>query len=102
MARKRRPLSVEDLIAITEHSTKRFVCYDEGRILYSMGRNRFIELSSIDYVALLDKMIRESKEMTGDFVLADLPTYSSIEGMLIETDAKISAASVKARLGKIV
>lgn len=75
MARKRQPLSVEDLIAITEHSTKRFVRYDEGRILYSMGRNRFIELSSIDYVALLDKMIRESKEMTGDFVLADLPTY---------------------------
>lgn len=45
MARKRQPLSVEDLIAITEHSTKRFVRYDEGRILYSMGRNRFIELA---------------------------------------------------------
>lgn len=72
-----------------------------NHLILSVLEDKFNNQSSIDYVALLDKMISESKEMTGDFVLADLPTYSSIEGMLIETDAKISAASVKARLGKM-
>lgn len=72
-----------------------------NHLILRVLEEKFNNQSCIDYVALLDKMISESKEMTGDFVLADLPTYSSIEGLLIETDAKISAASVKARLGKM-
>ena len=45
MAHKREQLTPEDLIAVSEAGAKRFVRYDEGRILYSMGRNRFIELA---------------------------------------------------------
>ena len=45
MARKREQLTPEDLIAVSENGVKRFVRYDEGRVLYSMGRNRFIELA---------------------------------------------------------
>ena len=45
MAKKREPLSPEDLIEISKRGVKRFVRYDEGRQLYSMGRNRFIELA---------------------------------------------------------
>ena len=45
MAKKRDPLSPEDLIEISKRGVKRFVRYDEGRQLYSMGRNRFIELA---------------------------------------------------------
>lgn len=45
MAKKRDPLSPEDLIEISKRGVKRFVRYDEGRVLYSMGRNRFIELA---------------------------------------------------------
>ena len=45
MAKKREPLSPEDLIEISKRGVKRFVRYDEGRVLYSMGRNRFIELA---------------------------------------------------------
>ena len=45
MARKREQLTADDLIAVTKNNVKRFVRYDEGRILYSMGRNRFIELA---------------------------------------------------------
>ena len=45
MAKKREPLSPEDLIEISKSGVKRFVIYDEGRQLYSMGRNRFIELA---------------------------------------------------------
>lgn len=40
MAKKREPLSPEDLIEISKRGVKRFVRYDEGRQLYSMGRNR--------------------------------------------------------------
>lgn len=72
-----------------------------NHLILRVLEEKFNNQSCIDYVALLDKMISESKEMTGDFVLADLPTYSGIEGLLIEIDAKISAASVKARLGKM-
>lgn len=45
MAHKREQLTPEDLIAVSEAGAKRFVRYDEGRILYSMGRNRIIELA---------------------------------------------------------
>lgn len=72
-----------------------------NHLILSILEDKYCNQSSIDYVALLDKMISESKDMKGDFVLADLPTYASIDGMLIERDAKISAASVKARLGKM-
>lgn len=44
MARKRVQLTPEDLIAVSESGAKRFVRYDEGRVIYAMGRNRFIEL----------------------------------------------------------
>lgn len=72
-----------------------------NHLILSVLEDKYCNQSSIDYVALLDKMISESEEMKGDFVLADLPTYASIDGMLIERDAKISVASVKARLGKM-
>lgn len=45
MARKREQLTREDLIAVVENGVKQFVRYDEGRVLYSMGRNGFIELA---------------------------------------------------------
>ena len=45
MAKKREPLSPEELIEISKSGVKRFVRYDEGRQLYSIGRNRFIELA---------------------------------------------------------
>ena len=45
MGRKREVLSPDDLIEVSKHGVKRFVRYDEGRQLYSMGRNRFIELA---------------------------------------------------------
>ncbi|MCF0127883.1 MAG: hypothetical protein HUJ70_04900 [Pseudobutyrivibrio sp.] len=45
MARTRHKLTADDLIAISKNNVKRFVRYDEGRIFYSMGRNRFIELA---------------------------------------------------------
>lgn len=45
MGRQRAVLSPEDLIEVTKHGAKRFVRYDEGMKLYSMGRNRFIELA---------------------------------------------------------
>ena len=48
MAKKRDPLSPEDLIEISKRGVKRFVRYDEGRVLYSMGRNRFIELANVE------------------------------------------------------
>ena len=38
MARKREQLTPEDLIAVSENGVKRFVRYDEGRVLYSMAR----------------------------------------------------------------
>lgn len=47
MARKRQPLSVEDLIAITEHSTKRFVRYDEG-VECQVKLNTFSQISRIE------------------------------------------------------
>lgn len=72
-----------------------------NHLILSVLEEKYNNRSGIDYVALLDKIISESKEMTGDFVLADLPTYSNIEGLLIETGAHISIASVKARLGKM-
>ena len=45
MARKRQGFSVEDLVSVSKNGVKRFVRYDEGKMLYSMGRNRFIELA---------------------------------------------------------
>lgn len=72
-----------------------------NHLILSVLEEKYSNQSSVDYVVLLDKMITESKQMTGDFVLADLPTYSGIEEMLIETKTNISAASVKARLGKM-
>lgn len=46
MARKRQGFSVEDLVSVSKNGVKRFVRYDEGKMLYSMGRNRFIELAN--------------------------------------------------------
>lgn len=62
---------------------------------------KYSNQSSMDYIAILDNMINESKQMEGDFILADLPTYANIEGILIEKNVNISTASVKARLGKM-
>lgn len=45
MARKREGFTPEDLVLIKNSGVKRFVRYDEGKMLYSMGRNRFIELA---------------------------------------------------------
>ena len=45
MARKREGFSIDDLVQISKAGGKRFVRYDEGKMLYSMGRNRFIELA---------------------------------------------------------
>ena len=45
MARKREALTPEQLAVIKKDGVKRFVRYDEGKLLYSMGRNRFIELA---------------------------------------------------------
>ena len=45
MARKRQGFSIEDLVSVSKNGVKRFVRYDEGKMLYSMGRNRFIELA---------------------------------------------------------
>lgn len=47
MARKRQGFSLDDLVAVSKNGVKRFVRYDEGRMLYSMGRNRFIELARL-------------------------------------------------------
>ena len=45
IARKREGFSIDDLVQISKAGGKRFVRYDEGKMLYSMGRNRFIELA---------------------------------------------------------
>ena len=62
MAKKREPLSPEDLIEISKSGVKRFVRYDEGRQLYSMGETdllnwprrliqdiRFVELFCVGF-----------------------------------------------------
>ncbi len=36
-----------EMLAVSKNGVKRFVRYDEGRMLYSMGRNRFIELARL-------------------------------------------------------
>lgn len=43
--RKRKRFSPDDLIELSKHSVKKYVRYDEGMLLYSMGKNRFIELA---------------------------------------------------------
>ena len=45
MAKKREPLSPEDLIEISKSGVKRFVRYDEGAKLYSMGLHTFQNLA---------------------------------------------------------
>lgn len=45
MVRKRECFTLEELVLIKNNGVKRFVRYDEGKMLYSMGRNRFIELA---------------------------------------------------------
>lgn len=57
--------------------------------------------SNVDYIVLLDNMVRESGKMKGDFILADLPTYAGVGEILYEINSKVSEASVKARLGKM-
>lgn len=72
-----------------------------NHLILSVLEEKYGEANKIDYVVLLDKMIAESKQMTGDFVLADLPTYAGIDNILVEIEANVSAPSVKARLGKM-
>lgn len=43
--RKRTQFSSDDLIELSKYRVKKYVRYDEGMLLYSMGRNRFIELA---------------------------------------------------------
>ena len=45
MAKKRDPLSPEDLIEISKRGVNRFVRYDEGAKLYSMGLHTFQNLA---------------------------------------------------------
>ena len=45
MARKRQGFSVEDLVSVSKNGVKRFVRYDDGKMIHHMGRNRFIDLA---------------------------------------------------------
>lgn len=72
-----------------------------NHLILSLLEEKYNSESCIDYVVLLDNMIAESQAKSGDFVLADLPTYASLEGTIIEFDNSVSAASARARLGKM-
>ena len=50
MVKKRQGFSLDDLVAVSKNGVKRFVRYDEGRMLYSMGRNRF---AKSEYVTII-------------------------------------------------
>ena len=45
MPRARACLSIEELEALVHAGAKKYVRYDEGAKLYSIGRNSFIELA---------------------------------------------------------
>ena len=90
MARKREGFSIEDLVQISKAGGKRFVRYDEGKMLYSMGRNRFIELAKnanarykVNGVTLCDTQVILSI-MVGIFIskifvpMLPYPKYRSI------------------------
>ena len=72
-----------------------------NHLVLSILQEKYDTPCGIDYIALLNQMILESQEVTGDFVLADLPTYSGVREMLDGKKSNISAASVRARLGKM-
>lgn len=72
-----------------------------NHLIVSVLQEKYGSKGKVDYIVMLDKMIDESKEMKGDFVLADLPTYAGINNILIEMNTEVSAASVRARLGKM-
>ncbi len=45
MPRKRNSLSIKELEALAGTGAKKYVRYDEGAKLYSIGRNSFIDLA---------------------------------------------------------
>jgi len=54
-----------------------------------------------DYSYAMESLIKESEDMKAEFTLSDLPTFKNVDRIIIEYGIKESAASVRARLGKI-
>ena len=61
MPRARAFLSIEELEALVHAGAKKFVRYEEGAKLYSIGRNSFIDLArEADAVLIRLKALRQA------------------------------------------
>lgn len=54
-----------------------------------------------DYSVAMEALKRESEAMDVEFTLSDLPSFKNVDQVVIEKQLEESAASIRARLGKI-
>ena len=71
-----------------------------NNLVYSMLEQKYGQ-SGFDYIVALDNLKKEANAMEGEFILADLPTFKGVEGLLIEANSNETPAQVRARLGKM-
>ncbi len=60
----------------------------------------YLGKASYDYEAALEKMKMEAQSKAGEFTLADLPTFASIE-FALKDNPNVQPAVVRAKLGKM-
>jgi hypothetical protein len=72
-----------------------------NNLIYKLLEKEYGDSNMYDYVIALDAMITEAKAMDKEFTLSDLPTFATVNDVIVEYKIKESPAAVRARLGKM-